>query len=137
MVGGRIVRPEWKATPGFVECKWLVQTGDRRPPARRHGHAVSPRRRSDHRARRRRPRPPRRRLRRGAALDQRRAVGIIVQQTTRELALRDAQDKEIHIPASEIETQMKQTRSLMPEQLLRDLTAQEAADLLAFLQTLK
>ena len=37
----------------------------------------------------------------------------------------------------EVEELIPQPKSLMPELLLRDLTAQQAADLLAFLASLK
>ncbi|HKD35491.1 MAG TPA: PQQ-dependent sugar dehydrogenase, partial [Pirellulales bacterium] len=63
--------------------------------------------------------------------------GILTSKTDRETVLRDVNDKEIRIPTSEIEQLIKQSRSLMPDQLLRDLTAEQAADLLAFLQSLK
>ena len=41
------------------------------------------------------------------------------------------------MPAADVEVIAPQQRSLMPEQLVRDLTAQELADLLAFLAALK
>lgn len=63
--------------------------------------------------------------------------GVLTSKTDRETVLRDVNDKEIHLPAAEIEQLIKQTRSLMPDQLLRDLTAEQAADLLAFLASLK
>jgi putative heme-binding domain-containing protein len=64
-------------------------------------------------------------------------LGILVDKTGSEIVLRDAQDKRISIPVGDVEQLIKQSRSLMPEQLLRDMTAQQAADLLAYLQSLK
>jgi putative heme-binding domain-containing protein len=64
-------------------------------------------------------------------------LGILVEKTDRDVILRDAEDKEIHIPASDVDQMVKQSHSLMPEQQLRDLTAQQAADLLSYLQSLK
>ena len=51
--------------------------------------------------------------------------------------LKDAQGKTIKIPGTEIDRLVPQPRSLMPEQLLRDLTAQQVADLLEFLASLR
>ena len=48
-----------------------------------------------------------------------------------------AADKEQRIPAGKIANVLPQPKSLMPEQLLRDLTAQQAADLLEYLSSLK
>ena len=54
-----------------------------------------------------------------------------------EVVLRDAQGKDAVIPRGEIEGLQPTQKSLMPEGLLRDLTAQEAADLLTYLESLK
>lgn len=64
-------------------------------------------------------------------------TGIIVERSDQELVLRDAKDQEIRLPAAEIEVIKPQGQSLMPEQLFRDLTLQQAADLLAFLESLR
>ena len=64
-------------------------------------------------------------------------VGIIVERNDREVILKNAQNKEITISAAEVESLVSQQKSLMPELLLRDLTPQQAADLLAFLCSLK
>ncbi|HEV8061237.1 MAG TPA: PQQ-dependent sugar dehydrogenase, partial [Gemmataceae bacterium] len=64
-------------------------------------------------------------------------TGVIVSRTKAEVVLRDAADKEQRIPAGKIANSLPQPKSLMPEQLLRDLTAQQAADLLEYLTTLK
>ncbi|MBV8880395.1 MAG: c-type cytochrome, partial [Planctomycetaceae bacterium] len=62
--------------------------------------------------------------------------GIVVRKTDAELVLRDA-EKEIPLPAASVERMVPQQKSLMPEGLLQHLTAQEAADLLAFLESLR
>ena len=41
-------------------------------------------------------------------------VGILVSKTNKEVVLRDAEDKQIHIPAGDVEQMAKQSRSLMP-----------------------
>ncbi len=53
------------------------------------------------------------------------------------VVLKDAQGKTINVPGAEVEQLVPQSRSLMPELLLRDLTAQQVADLLEFLTTLR
>jgi hypothetical protein len=53
------------------------------------------------------------------------------------MVLRIAGDKEVRIPLADVaNTQTLQT-SLMPDNLLRDATAQQAGDLLAYLWSLK
>ncbi|HXT57297.1 MAG TPA: PQQ-dependent sugar dehydrogenase [Pirellulales bacterium] len=64
-------------------------------------------------------------------------TGLLIERTEQELVLRDSQNKLIRIPTAEAELVAPQQKSLMPELLLRDMTAQEAADLLEFLGTLK
>jgi len=64
-------------------------------------------------------------------------AGLLAKQTDQQIVLRDATNKEIVISAEDIELIVPQRKSLMPELLLRDLTAQEVADLLAYLETLK
>lgn len=64
-------------------------------------------------------------------------TGVIVSRSQTEVVLRDAADKEQRIPAGKIANSLPQPKSLMPEQLLRDLTAQQAADLLEYLSSLK
>jgi putative membrane-bound dehydrogenase-like protein len=63
-------------------------------------------------------------------------VGFLVEKTDQRVVLKDAQGKLISVNASEIETLEPQQKSLMPELVLRDVTAQDAADLLAFLSSL-
>ena len=64
-------------------------------------------------------------------------TGLLVERTNQELLLKDSQNKLIRVPAADVEIAAPQQKSLMPELLLRDMTAQEAADLLEFLSTLK
>lgn len=60
-------------------------------------------------------------------------VGMVVSRTDEELVLKDAQNTEHRLPVASIQFQTPQQKSLMPELLTQDLTAQELADLLAFL----
>jgi putative heme-binding domain-containing protein len=64
-------------------------------------------------------------------------TGLLASRTAEAVLLRDASGKEIRIPAREVEKLTPQKTSLMPEHLLRDLTAEQAADLLEFLVSLK
>jgi putative heme-binding domain-containing protein len=64
-------------------------------------------------------------------------TGLLAAKNEREVVLKVAGDKEIHIPANKVETMAPQSKSLMPELLLRDLTADQAADLVEFLVSLK
>jgi hypothetical protein len=63
--------------------------------------------------------------------------GILAARTEREVVLRTAADKEIRIPARRVVSLQPTRISLMPDQLLRDLTLEQAADLLEFLARLK
>ncbi|HLY07863.1 MAG TPA: hypothetical protein VKW04_01035, partial [Planctomycetota bacterium] len=62
--------------------------------------------------------------------------GIVVEKTSTELVLRDA-EKVTRLPAASVERMVPQQKSLMPEGLLQHLTAQEAADLLSYLESLR
>jgi len=64
-------------------------------------------------------------------------TGLLVKQTDQEIVLKDATLKETHVPAADLEKMTPQTISAMPDGLLNDLTAQQAADLIGFLQTQK
>jgi hypothetical protein len=59
--------------------------------------------------------------------------GVLVSRTDREVVLKDAKNETVRVPTAEVERLAPQSRSLMPDGLLRDLTAQQAADLLEFL----
>ena len=63
--------------------------------------------------------------------------GLLAERTPSEVGLKDARNQTVRIPSADVERMEMQARSLMPELLLRDLTAQQAADLLEFLATLK
>ncbi len=64
-------------------------------------------------------------------------TGNIVEQTAERLTLRDANGKLTVMPADLVESVKASPVSLMPENLLSSLTAQQAADLLAYLTTLE
>jgi hypothetical protein len=64
-------------------------------------------------------------------------TGLLVTKDANEVVLKDAQDKVIRIPSKQIEQLVPQRQSLMPDLLLRDMTAQQVADLLAYLGSLK
>lgn len=63
--------------------------------------------------------------------------GLAVETNAAGVVLKDAQGKSTRLAKGEIERMVPQTRSLMPELLLRDMTAQQVADLLAFLAELR
>jgi uncharacterized repeat protein (TIGR03806 family) len=64
-------------------------------------------------------------------------TGLLVAKNEREIVLRDAQNKLVTLPADQVERLVPQAQSLMPELLLRDMTAQQVADLLEFLSSQK
>jgi putative heme-binding domain-containing protein len=64
-------------------------------------------------------------------------TGLLVTKDSNEVVLKDAQDKLIRIPSKQIEQLVPQRQSLMPDLLLRDTTAQQVADLLAYLSSLE
>jgi len=63
--------------------------------------------------------------------------GLLAERNDKEVVLKQADGKEVRIPAAEIERQAPQQKSLMPELLLRDMTAAQVADMLEFLAGLK
>ena len=63
--------------------------------------------------------------------------GLLVSRDEKQIVMRDAQNKEIRLAVSDVETLAAQKQSLMPDLLLRSLTAQQAADLLDYLVSLK
>ena len=63
--------------------------------------------------------------------------GMLAEKTSREVVLKDAKNQTIKVPTADIESLSAQQKSLMPDALMRDLTAQEAADLLEYLGSLK
>jgi putative heme-binding domain-containing protein len=64
-------------------------------------------------------------------------TGLLGSKSDSEVVLKVAGDKEVRVPAAKVERLAPQSKSLMPELLLRDLTAEQAADLLEFLSGLK
>jgi putative heme-binding domain-containing protein len=64
-------------------------------------------------------------------------TGLLGSKTDKEVVLKMVGDKEVRVPAAKVERLAPQPKSLMPELLLRDLTAEQAADLLEFLSGLK
>lgn len=64
-------------------------------------------------------------------------IGLLISRNDTELVLRTGPGVDVKIPAADVERVTTQTQSLMPEGLLSGLTAQQAADLLEYLQSLK
>jgi len=64
-------------------------------------------------------------------------TGLIVKRDDKEVILRDAQNKEHKFAAADIEGMYPQRKSLMPDLLLKEFTAEQVADLLAYLSSLK
>lgn len=69
--------------------------------------------------------------------DGRSFAGLLVRRTKDEVVLRDPQNKEVILSASDVERLTVSRASLMPEGLLAGFTPQQAADLLAYLATLR
>ena len=65
------------------------------------------------------------------------ATGLLASRNEREVVLRTAQDKELRLATTAVAALQPQPTSLMPEMLLRDLTAEQAASLVDFLASLK
>jgi putative heme-binding domain-containing protein len=63
--------------------------------------------------------------------------GLLVSRDAEAVVLRDAQNKTHRVPTDDVEGIFQQTKSIMPEMQFRDFTAAQAADLLAYLATLK
>jgi putative membrane-bound dehydrogenase-like protein len=64
-------------------------------------------------------------------------AGFLLQQNKSSITLRGADGKQLRLDAKKVESLTKSEKSIMPELVLRDVTAQDAADLLAYLMTLK
>jgi len=69
--------------------------------------------------------------------DGRLMTGLLLSQDEQEVVLKDAQDQITRFAKQQIEQLVPQQQSLMPELLLRDMTAEQVADLLAYLSSLK
>lgn len=64
-------------------------------------------------------------------------AGLMTGRTEQEIVLKTVKNEEVRIAASSVEEIATQRQSLMPELLLKDMTAQQVADLLEFLSSLK
>lgn len=67
-------------------------------------------------------------------------TGILVEKSDDQVVLNVLQNgtgAQVRVPADEVDELQPQKKSLMPDLLLRDFTAQQAADLVEFLSTLK
>ncbi len=64
-------------------------------------------------------------------------TGLLAERNEREVVLRLAGDKEVRVAAASVASLTPQRNSLMPELLLRDLTAEQAADLVDYLASLR
>ena len=64
-------------------------------------------------------------------------TGLLVKRDEKRVVLRDGQNKEIILAAKDVEELRPSRASLMPDGQLADLTAQEAADLIAYLASLR
>jgi putative heme-binding domain-containing protein len=64
-------------------------------------------------------------------------TGVLVSRDEERVVLRDGQNKQIVLAAKDVEELRPSRSSLMPDGQLADLTAQEAADLIAYLASLK
>jgi putative heme-binding domain-containing protein len=62
--------------------------------------------------------------------------GLILEQSDREVVLKTAERQLVRIPRTNLEELRKSPKSLMPEGVLGDLTAQEAADLFEYIRYL-
>ncbi len=72
-----------------------------------------------------------------ATVDGRVIEGLLVEEAGGSLSLRDAKGQLVRIEVDRVEERATRPGSLMPEGLLRDLSAQQAADLLEFLVGLR
>jgi uncharacterized repeat protein (TIGR03806 family) len=64
-------------------------------------------------------------------------TGVVLERTRDWVTVADAQGNSEKIQLKNVEAFEPQRKSLMPDSLLRDLTSEQAADLLAFLESLK
>lgn len=64
-------------------------------------------------------------------------TGLLVTRNDQEIVLKQADGKDVRIDATDIERQAPQQKSLMPDLLLRDMTALQVADMLEYLAGLK
>ncbi|MDP6447824.1 MAG: c-type cytochrome, partial [Pirellulaceae bacterium] len=69
--------------------------------------------------------------------DGRVVAGLMVERTDEFIVLRDPTGRDTKIAQEDVEEIRRQQKSLMPDHLIKDLTAQQAADLLAYLMELE
>jgi putative heme-binding domain-containing protein len=63
--------------------------------------------------------------------------GLLVHKDGNEIVVKDSDNKQHHIATADVETAVPQQKSLMPDLLLKDFTAQQVADLLSYLASLR
>jgi putative heme-binding domain-containing protein len=63
--------------------------------------------------------------------------GLLVSKDAKKVVLKNSSAQLIEVPAGDVENLTSMQKSLMPDLLLRDLTAEQVADLTAFLSSLK
>ena len=63
--------------------------------------------------------------------------GLLVEKTDQEIVLKNSQNKLVRVGMKDVEQLAPQQKSMMPDLLLRDMTPQQAADLLAYLASLR
>jgi putative heme-binding domain-containing protein len=68
--------------------------------------------------------------------DGRSVTGFVVQEAADKVVIRNAEGQELTIPADTIEERGKQTLSMMPEGLVKEITLPEFASLLDYLESL-
>ena len=64
-------------------------------------------------------------------------TGLLVKKDAQQVVLKTAQNRQVRLLPQKIERMAPQRQSLMPELLLQNLTAQQVADLLVYLHSLK
>ncbi len=64
-------------------------------------------------------------------------TGLVVEETAEAVTIRDANGKDTKVPAKEVESKTKSPKSLMPEDLLAYMTAEELVDMVEYLFGLK
>jgi putative heme-binding domain-containing protein len=64
-------------------------------------------------------------------------TGLLVEKTDQSIVLKDSKNNLVQLDAAQVQQLTPQQQSLMPDLLLRDMTAEQVADLLAFLSELK
>ncbi len=64
-------------------------------------------------------------------------AGFVTEKTADHVVLKDVKNQSVRVPTAEIDALVALQKSLMPELILSEVTAQDAADLLAYLTTLK